>query len=64
MPVTYLLATDDSAGFTLDDHVLGSSDEHAGGGEVPRFVEILHDAGYLLRLELHNHTEFTSPCET
>jgi len=52
----HLLATNDGAGFALDDHVLGGSKEEAGRGEVPRLIEILHDVGHVLRLELQDAT--------
>ena len=52
----HLLATDDSARFALDDHVFRGSKEQAGRGEVPRLIEILHDVGRLLGLELPPHT--------
>lgn len=52
----HLLAANDSAGFALDDHVLGGSKEQAGRGEVPRLVEILHDVGHVLGLELDDAT--------
>ena len=52
----HLLATNDSTRFALDDHVLGGSKEQAGRGEVPRLIEILHDVGHVLRLELQDAT--------
>ena len=58
----HLLATDDSARFALDDHVFRGSKEQAGRGEVPRLIEILHDVGRLLGLELpHTHAQTKSP---
>lgn len=52
----YLLAADDGAGLALDDHVLGGAEEEAGRGQEPGLVEVLHDVGHLLRLELEDHT--------
>jgi hypothetical protein len=49
---TYLLPADDSAGLALDDHVLGGAEEEAGRGKEPGLVEVLHDVGHLLCLEL------------
>lgn len=48
----YLLAADDGAGLALDDHVLGGAEEEAGRGQEPGLVEVLHDVGHLLWLEL------------
>jgi hypothetical protein len=36
----------------LDDHVLGGAEEEAGRGQEPGLVEVLHDVGHLLWLEL------------
>jgi len=48
----HLLPADDGAGLALDDHVLGGAEEEAGRGQEPGLVEVLHDVGHLLRLEL------------
>lgn len=50
----YLLPADDGAGLALDDHVLGGAEEEAGRGQEPGLVEVLHDVGHLLRLELED----------
>jgi hypothetical protein len=59
MDRAYLLPADDGAGLALDDHVLGGAEEEAGRGQEPWLVEVLHDVGHLLRLELDEHSQIT-----
>ena len=49
----YLLASNDSPGFTLDDHIFSATNIQSSRSKSSRLIKVVHDPSYFLRFELN-----------
>ena len=52
----YLLASNDRAGFTLDDHIFSATNVQSSRSKCSRLIKIIHDPSYFFRFELNEQT--------
>jgi len=57
---SYLLASNDSAGFTLDDHILSATNVQTSRSKCSRLIKVIHDPSYFLGFELNEQTSSLS----